>query len=85
MNTPNQEPTLKDIKESLKGQDRAVKKSVYRSYAAFGASITLVGVSLWIGSKFLSADTLFLQYIFLIVVGWGVIGWSEYKQQKAED
>jgi len=80
--TLNQEPTLKDIEEHLKRQDREAKKTVYGSYAAFGGAILMVGVSLLLGSKILSASTLFWEYVFLIVVGFGVMLWSLYKQQE---
>jgi len=78
----NQEPTLKDIEEHLKRQDRETKKTVYGSYAAFGGAIIMTGVSLLVGSKILSASTLFWEYVFLIVVGFGVMFWSLCKQQK---
>jgi hypothetical protein len=81
MTTHNEEPTLKDIEKHLNRQDREVKKSIYGSYGAFGGSIVLVGVSLWVGSKILSADTLFWEFIFLIAVGFIVMFCSLYKQR----
>ena len=85
MNAPDKEPTLKDIEEHLNRQDREVKKSTYGSYAAFGASIILVGVSLWVGSRILSDTALFWDYIFLIVVGFVVMFWSWNKQKRIKD
>lgn len=85
MMTHNEQPTLKDIEEHLNRQDREVKKSTYGSYAAFGASIIMVGVSLWIGSRILSADTLIWDFVFLIAVGFIVMSWSWYKQRNSKD
>ena len=85
MITHNEEPTLKDIEEHLNRQDREVKKSTYGSYAAVGVSIILVGVSLWIGSRILSAGTLIWDFIFLIAVGFIVMCWSWYKQRNFKD
>jgi hypothetical protein len=85
MTTHNEEPTLKDIEKHLNRQDREVKKSTYGSYAALGASIILVGVSLWLGSRILSADTLFWDFVFLIAVGFIVMFWSLYKQRGLKD
>jgi hypothetical protein len=85
MTTHNEEPTLKDIEKHLNRQDKEVKKSTYGSYGAFGASIILVGISLWVGSRILSADTLFWEYIFLIAIGFGVMFWSWHKQRILKD
>ena len=85
MITHDKEPTLKDIEKHLNSQDREVKKSTYGSYAAFGASIIFVGVSLWIGNRILSADTLFWDFIFLIAVGFIVMFWSLHKQRSLKD
>ena len=82
MTTHNEEPTLRDIEKHLNRQDREVKKSTYGSYAAVGVSIILVGISLWIGSRILSADTLFWDFIFLIAIGFTVMFWSLYKQRR---
>lgn len=77
----NQELTLKDIESHLKHQDREVKRGVYGSYGAFGAGIILVGMSLLLGSDFKPSNDLFANSIFLIVVGFGVMFWSWFKQR----
>jgi hypothetical protein len=85
MSTYNEEPTLKDIEKHLNRQDKEVKKSTYGSWGAFGASIIFVGVSLWVGSRILSADILFWDFIFLIAIGFGVMFWSWHKQRSLKD
>ena len=77
----NQELTLKDIENHLKLQDREVKKGVYGSYGAVGVGIILVGISLLLGSDFKPSNDLFANSIFLIVVGFVVMGWSWFKQR----
>jgi len=44
--TGSNEPTLKDIEEHLKQQDNEMKKSNWLTFAAFGAAVALVGLSL---------------------------------------
>ncbi|HEX9896679.1 MAG TPA: hypothetical protein VGA85_03355 [Dehalococcoidales bacterium] len=82
---PNKEPTLQDIEDHLKRQDRKVERSTYGSYGAFGASIIFVGISLWVGSRIESDSAMFWDYIFLIAVGFVVMLWSWCKQRKIKD
>ena len=82
--TGSNEPTLKDIEEHLKRQDRQTKRMIYFAGAAFGASIILVAVSLWIGRVVLSATAFFWQYIFLLTVGFGFMSWCWYKLSKVK-
>ena len=82
--TGSNEPTLKDIEEHLKRQDRQTGRAIYFAGASLGASIILVAVSLWIGRFTLSASVFYLQYIFLIVVGFGVMLWCWWKQSKVK-
>lgn len=76
---PNQQPTLRDIEEHLTSQDKEAKKATFGSYGAFGASIALVGVSLFIGNTISASERLW-DYAFLIVVGLVVMGVSWYLQ-----
>ena len=78
----DQEPTLRDIEEHLKQQDRQAGRSAYVAGAAFGGSIALVGISLWIGSRILSASALFWDYIFLVAAGLAFMFWCWRKQRK---
>ena len=78
----NQEVTLKKIESHLKRQDMEAERGVYGSYGAFGAGIILVGISLLLGSDFKPSNDLFASSIFLIVVGFVVMVWSRFKQQK---
>ncbi len=80
-NSPSQDLTLKDLEEHLKGQDKEAKKNVYGSYGAFGAAIITFGVSLLIRSQDLSANILKWDYIFIIAIGFGFMGWYLYKQR----
>lgn len=82
--TGSNELSLKHIEEHLKRQDRQTKQMIYFAGAAFGASIILVAVSLWIGKVVLSATAFFWQYIFLLAVGFGFMSWFWYKQSKVK-
>ena len=83
--TLNQQLTLRDIEEHLKRQDRQAAKSVYVTGAALGGSIILVGVSLWLGSRILSASALFWDYVFIVTVGFILMFWCWVKQRKIKD
>ncbi len=83
--TLNQELTLRDIEEHLKRQDRQAAKSVYVTSAALGGSIVLVGISLWLGSRILSASALFWDYVFIVTVGFIFMFGCWYKQRKIKD
>jgi len=82
--TGSNETTLKDIEEHLKQQDRQTQRMIYFAGAAFGASIVLVAASLWIGRFVLSPTAFYWQYIFLLVVGFGVMFWCWWKQSKVK-
>lgn len=83
--TLNQQLTLRDIEEHLKRQDRQAAKSVYVTGAALGGSIILVGVSLWLGNRILSASALFWDYVFIITVGFVLMFWCWVNQRKIKD
>ncbi len=75
-------PTLKDIEEHLKRQDKQTNRMIYFAGAAFGASIILVAISLWIGRIILSTTAFFWEYIYLVAIGFGFMSWCWYKQRK---
>jgi len=82
-NENNQEPTLRDIMEHLKKQDKRTSRAVYLNGFAFGASIILVGLSLWIGN--MVAISYAGNCVFLIIAGFAFISWCSYKQRKIKD
>jgi len=68
--TPAEHSSLKDIEEHLKKQDR---QGACLTFAAFGGSIVLVGITLWVGRLLLFPDSYKHIFVFLIVVGLGTM------------
>ncbi len=80
--TESNEPTIKDIEEHLKKQDKQIARGTYTTGAAVGAAIILVAVSLWIERVTLSQGSFYWHYIFLLVVGFGFMAWCGWKQSR---
>jgi hypothetical protein len=57
--------TLETIEEHLKEQDKESKRGAWLVFAGFGASISLMGASLWISKS----TTDIVAYAFLILYG----------------
>ena len=58
--------SLEDIEKHLARQDKEMIQSNWLTFAAFGGSVALLGVSLWLGSL---ANVTVFDYVFLIVFG----------------
>ncbi len=78
------EPTLKDIEEHLKRQDKQAGRAIYFAGAVLGASIILVAVSLWVGNFVLSQTAFYWQYISLLLAGFGFMFWCWWKLSKVK-
>jgi hypothetical protein len=76
---------LDNIEKHLEKQDRGAERTKFGSYAAFGAAIAMVGISLWLGTSLLPQSILFWDYVFLLAVGLGVMFWFWNKQRKVKD
>lgn len=70
--TPNNEPTLKDIEEHLKRQDKQYKREAAFAISASGASVGLVGITLQVTTPAPSPAALAMSTL-LIVWGFGVV------------
>lgn len=60
------EVTLETIEEHLKEQDKEAQKSIWLTFAAFGVSVVLLGVAVWLGSI---PNVTILNYVVLIALG----------------
>jgi hypothetical protein len=60
------EVTLEKIEEHLKEQDKEARQSIWLTFAAFGGSVALLGVAVWLGSI---TNVTVLDYAVLITLG----------------
>ncbi|MBM3142676.1 MAG: hypothetical protein FJ005_06480 [Chloroflexi bacterium] len=58
--------TLETVEEHLKEQDKEMQQSIWLTFAAFGGSVALLGVAVWLGS--ITSITV-LDYAVLIALG----------------
>lgn len=73
-------PSLSDIEEHFKKQDRVIKQGSWLTSASFGGAVALVGISIGAQKYFgLAAE---IVSWFLIGIGIGYMFWCKYKQSK---
>jgi hypothetical protein len=58
--------TLETIEEHLKEQDKEAQQSIWLTFAAFGGSVALLGIAVWLGSI---TNITVLDYAPLIALG----------------
>ena len=80
--TGSNEPTVKDIEEHLKQQDRLMKKGNYLTGAAFGAAIGLIGISFMVQMKFQLSPYTYI--VFFLVMGLGFMFLCWWKQSRVK-
>jgi len=85
--TGRNEPSMKDIEEHLKRQDKQIERGKWGDYGAIGFTIMLVSVSLWIagGNLSLSALFSFKGHGVVFVIGGLILLFTWFKQRKIKD
>ena len=81
--TGSKEPTLKDIEEHLKRQDRQMVRGTYFSGYMFGATLMFISFSLLAGKYILTTELWFVTYCIVILIGGTTLmGFAWYKRSK---
>lgn len=79
--TSNEEPTLKDIEEHLKWQDKQAGRHAAFAISAFGASVGLIGITLRVTNPVPSLAVIAMSTL-LIAWGFGIVAWAWVRSWK---
>ncbi len=81
--TGSNEPTLKDIEEHLKRQDKKLDNGIYLSGYLFGTTLIFIAFGLLAGRYVLTTELGYAAYaIVLLIGGTGLTGFAWYKRKK---
>ena len=81
--TASNAPTIKDIEEHLRWQDKKLEDGTYFSGYLFGATLIFIAFGLLAGKYILTTELWYVTYcIVLVIGGTGLTGFAWYKRSK---